>query len=345
MKISVALASYNGEKYIKEQLESILNQSVQVDEIVVSDDGSKDSTVEIVRAFNDSRIVLLQDNVNHGYTGNFEHALKHTTGDIILLSDQDDVWMPNKVERHLSVFESNPGVGLVIASGTIIDENGNDITNKQTELSLNPQLRISQSCIIPRKEFLSTAALYCLANGMCMSLARSFLETSLPFPYSSIGHDVWIGFNALNTSTVFYLCENLVKYRLHSFNASKWSNNVSFIQRFKRSLIRTYNEPYSFFNLSICSLAHLDNSSQDDESAIRACKSKKEISYKQIKALESNFFSGIINLIKLKLFDAKYKETGRNYFIAQVLFLLLRRFLFSKKQLSNKCLTPNDLIS
>mgnify|MGYP002514878119 CR=1 FL=1 len=81
------MATYNGEKYIREQLETILNQTVPVDEAIVSDDGSKDSTLDIVRSLGDPRIQIITGNPKPGYCGNFEYALKHTTGDIIFLAD------------------------------------------------------------------------------------------------------------------------------------------------------------------------------------------------------------------------------------------------------------------
>ena len=96
-KISVALASFNGENYIEEQLVSILRNSVKPDEIVISDDGSTDRTLEIVRRVSDSDIAdnvsfpIITDNPRHGFAGNLEHALLHTTGDFVFLCDQDDM--------------------------------------------------------------------------------------------------------------------------------------------------------------------------------------------------------------------------------------------------------------
>ena len=95
---SVCMATYNGEKYIREQLESIIPQLRDDDELVVSDDASTDSTLDIVRSYNDPRIKIFQ-NENHGVAHNFENALRHASGDILYFADQDDVWLPGKLDK------------------------------------------------------------------------------------------------------------------------------------------------------------------------------------------------------------------------------------------------------
>jgi len=95
-KISVAIATYNGEKFIQRQLQSILEQLDENAEIIISDDGSSDNTLTVIKNFNDKRITVLR-NPEKGLIKNFENALKHTTGNIIFLADQDDVWVKGKV--------------------------------------------------------------------------------------------------------------------------------------------------------------------------------------------------------------------------------------------------------
>ena len=96
MSISVCIATYNGGAFIKDQIYSILLQLSQNDEIIISDDGSRDSTLNILFSFNDSRIKIYKNGGKHGVVSNFENAIKHATGDYIFLCDQDDVWMPGK---------------------------------------------------------------------------------------------------------------------------------------------------------------------------------------------------------------------------------------------------------
>lgn len=94
--ISVCMATYNGEEYIKEQLESILCQLGEMDEIIISDDGSTDNTLNIIESYNDSRIKIHINTGKHGFVYNFENALQKAKGEYIFLSDQDDIWLPEK---------------------------------------------------------------------------------------------------------------------------------------------------------------------------------------------------------------------------------------------------------
>lgn len=103
--ISVCMATYNGQKYIEEQLRSILQQISDEDEIIISDDGSKDETLSIISTIDDSRIKIYVNDGTHGFTHNFENALSKSNGDIIFLSDQDDIWTENKVQTVLKELE------------------------------------------------------------------------------------------------------------------------------------------------------------------------------------------------------------------------------------------------
>ena len=124
MKISVCLATYNGEKFLKEQLDSILNQLESDDELIISDDGSKDKTLEIIRAYKDQRIRIFRNMNKHGVVFNFENAIQKSSGNIILLCDQDDVWFPNKVKvltKELEEFD------FVVHNALLVDENGKSL--------------------------------------------------------------------------------------------------------------------------------------------------------------------------------------------------------------------------
>ena len=119
--ISVCMATYNGGKYIKEQLDSILPQLGKEDELVISDDGSKDNTYSIIQSYGDERIKLFYNHGKHGFVGNFENALKQCKGDYIFLSDQDDIWKVNKVSV---VMEKLKDYSLVIHDAEIVDGEG-----------------------------------------------------------------------------------------------------------------------------------------------------------------------------------------------------------------------------
>ena len=237
MKISVAMATYNGEKYIYKQLESILNQTIPVDEIIVSDDGSKDSTLKIVESFNDPRILIITDNPNHGYCGNFEWAIKHCTGDYIFLSDQDDIWVPTKVSETLDFFHSYPEAQLVISDGSLIDKDDNPIEGK-----FNRFYTFANQCgKLTQEQYLEQSTYNTLANGMCMCFPSSFKDEIIPFPSTRIFHDTWIAFCALNIDSCYYINQQLVKYRLHDYNASLSVSSISnFISFSSVSLVKVY---------------------------------------------------------------------------------------------------------
>jgi glycosyltransferase involved in cell wall biosynthesis len=125
MNISVVVCTYNGEKFIKEQIFSILRQSVRIDEIIVCDDGSSDNTIayvkEILNIYNIASKIIINDQ-NLGISKNFENGIKHTSGSIIFLSDQDDIWMPNKIEKHLSIYNRNPDINLIFSNAKLLKD-------------------------------------------------------------------------------------------------------------------------------------------------------------------------------------------------------------------------------
>lgn len=126
MKISVAMCTYNGEKYIKEQLESILSQTIIPDELVVCDDVSKDKTWMILEEFKKKAQIsvrLVRNKTNLGSNQNFAKAISLCTGDIIFLSDQDDIWLPHKVEAMVKVFAAKPDIGMVFSDALVVDQN------------------------------------------------------------------------------------------------------------------------------------------------------------------------------------------------------------------------------
>ncbi|MFA6072445.1 MAG: glycosyltransferase [Janthinobacterium sp.] len=124
MRISVCIATFNGAKYIKAQLSSILNQLGKDDEVIVSDDSSSDHTIEIIRQFNDSRIKIYSDNKFQSPILNFEHAISKATGKYIFLSDQDDEWAPDKVATLLPLLEEKM---LVASHFRFIDQHSNPL--------------------------------------------------------------------------------------------------------------------------------------------------------------------------------------------------------------------------
>jgi glycosyltransferase involved in cell wall biosynthesis len=223
MKISIALASYNGAAYILTQLMSCLAQTRPPDEIVVCDDRSSDKTREIVErfaAFASCPVQLHHNSQNLGYSRNFEKALSLCTGDIVFLSDQDDFWLPNKIARVLETFESEPETFLVVNDMMIADYNL--LPGRHTQLQ-NTLSAGQRAC-----EFYA---------GCCMAIRRSFLELVLPLPDSVFAHDNWINYLALALDVRRLIPEPLQMYRRHGENASSWllssPQGVSQLQLFR----------------------------------------------------------------------------------------------------------------
>ena len=125
MKLSVALCTYNGELFLKQQLDSILQQELPVDEIVICDDGSTDNTINIIESYKQKyqypRFICKQNIKNKGVRKNFEYAISLCSGDIIFLSDQDDIWLNQKTKDIVNFFNENPKVNLVFTDAILID--------------------------------------------------------------------------------------------------------------------------------------------------------------------------------------------------------------------------------
>ena len=131
MKVSIRIATYNGERYISKQLESILNQISKYDEVIISDDNSLDRTIDIIKSIKDCRIISIENRNFNSPIFNFENAIKRASGDIIVLSDQDDIWESNKMEvirqSFLNKYNNKPVLNLY--NGVVIDEANNIIYN------------------------------------------------------------------------------------------------------------------------------------------------------------------------------------------------------------------------
>ena len=225
-KISVALVTYNGERFIKEQLLSIIHQTRMVDEIVVSDDGSQDNTLNIVRKISNSddargiSFQIITDNPRHGCGGNIEWALKHTTGDIVFISGQDDIWLPEKVELVAKVFEEHEDALLVSHHADKIDEYGKKI-QLDFLLPMNQNVTINEV----KKGFASKVTVTVaqilssfIVPGMTFSITRDFLKKVYRIP--TFAEDQWIEFLAIIDDGYYFLNQDLTHYRKHQDNTS-----------------------------------------------------------------------------------------------------------------------------
>lgn len=211
-KISIVLATYNGQKYILEQLNSINRQTRVVDEVIISDDGSCDNTKIIVLDYIEKNKLTnwyFVDNVlNHGVTNNFINVIKKTTGDIIFLCDQDDVWELNKVERILSCFDDTSVLGVVSRIRYI---NGcGELINQSTVYTSNSN------------HYINFCELSCVCSylGMSSAFRKCVIDNVNEEFMRMTAHDWALMVTACNWGKLIYLGEILQSYRIHGDNAS-----------------------------------------------------------------------------------------------------------------------------
>jgi glycosyltransferase involved in cell wall biosynthesis len=202
--ISVCIPTYNGQEYIAQQIESILRQLEAEDEIVISDDNSTDSTIEIIKTLNDNRIKIYYNNGKNGVINNIENALKKCKGDYIFLSDQDDVWLENKVSVCMHALQK---AAFVVSDCHIV----------------NQKLEIVHDSFYKTNKSHKNKWLALLRNpylGCCLAFQRSILERALPFPNNTPMHDIWLGNVAAFFYTLTFVDDKLILYRRHGNNAS-----------------------------------------------------------------------------------------------------------------------------
>jgi glycosyltransferase involved in cell wall biosynthesis len=201
---SVVLASYQGERFIGEQLDSILPQLAPEDEVVISDDASTDQTLDVVARRRDSRIKVLVNDVRVGYVGNFQRAIDQSRGDYVFFSDQDDVWLPNKIAVMDNALRASP----CVASDAVV---------------VNDKLEALQSSYFEWRRVRGFSARRILFKpaviGATLGCRRRYLETLLPVPFG-VPHDFWLSLNAAWDNALGIVASPLILYRRHSSAAS-----------------------------------------------------------------------------------------------------------------------------
>lgn len=210
MKVSVAMAVYNGEKYVRDQIVSILSQLRKDDELIISYDESSDNSLSILTEFaqSDKRVKIYDNPYKPGVVKNFQNAVEHCLGDIIFLSDQDDVWLPNKVDKVLREFE-NPHVAVVIHDSKLTDSDLN-VRFKST-FKLRGGVRTSFLGNIYRLSYI----------GCCMAFRSFYKEQVVPFPTIYRSHDWWIGsMLSCGKTKIKAIDEALILHREHANNAT-----------------------------------------------------------------------------------------------------------------------------
>lgn len=222
IKISVAMTSYNGEKYIIEQLDSIRAQTRVPDEVIILDDRSSDNTVSLVRNYIDAKHLdgwqIYVNEVNLGWKKNFLESVKRTTGDIVFFSDQDDIWLPDKI-RTMSELMVEKKMGALYGAKEIIDGNG----------VLHPERMDKTSFTHGLSQIPFNESFYAIKTlGCCMCASREIVDTYIRLGFYKGGHDSQCGRLALLLSSLWYLDEPVIRYRIHGNNSSGIVADVSF---------------------------------------------------------------------------------------------------------------------
>jgi glycosyltransferase involved in cell wall biosynthesis len=214
MKISIALATYNGEKYLRGQLDSIAGQTRLPDEMIICDDGSSDSTTQIICNFAESvsfRVVLLQNDERLGSIKNFEKAISQCTCDIIALCDQDDMWLPQKLERQAAMLEQDLELGGVFSDAYLMDQQSRRTGARLwdvNEFTLDAQMRTKHG------DGLSDGVTKKKALGCTLMFRSSLVNKIIPIPLCW-EHDGWVAWMISIYSKISIIPEPLICYRIH----------------------------------------------------------------------------------------------------------------------------------
>jgi glycosyltransferase involved in cell wall biosynthesis len=240
--ISVVLCTYNGAKYIEAQLASIIAQTNAVAEIIVVDDVSSDDTMAVVEraAARDSRISLSQNNFNIGFTSNFESALQMARHDYIAISDQDDIWHHQKIEKMMAAFEPDAAAIYCDSVRFTKDIPIHPIKNKSSRHVAGTNVR--------------KLALYNTVSGHALIIRKSLLEQALPIP-NAVYYDWWLALQAVTSGGLQYLDEILVYQRAHDTNVTITKNSSSKeLRNNYRVMLRTHLQAF----VQIASLSEKD---------------------------------------------------------------------------------------
>ena len=237
--LSIALCTYNGSRFLLEQLQSLANQTLKPFEIVICDDCSTDDTISIVQEFsNELNIKVFVNNFPLKVTKNFEKAISLCSGDIILMCDQDDIWHPDKLAKIQSYFQENPSKSAVFCDANLIDESGLSLGKKFWSVVRfhEPQIR----------QFKNGNAVDILlagnrSAGCMMAFRKELIQNIIPFPthIPLMIHDNWITIVAAMLDKIGLIEEQLNSYRQHSFQqigtrSKKQGKVITFKERFLR---------------------------------------------------------------------------------------------------------------
>lgn len=316
LTLSVALATYNGEQFLQEQLDGIARQTCPPTEIVVCDDVSTDATVDILQDFQGMfpEVVRFHRNVsNLGFIKNFEQAISLCTGDIIALSDQDDVWLPGKLEKIAQVFLKSPEYGMVFTDAMVTDARltplGYTIYSRHGKLDLRADKTIPS--LIHKTNI----------KGCTMAFRSKFRKYVLPISTELWGHDHWITFTMAVISRIHMVDKPLMLYRRHRRSSG---NDPLLEKRIRPTVGQMYNnlskEAYQRdYKRWLDMLGHLetlrgkggtDFSKDSLEDGIVQTRNRVRFAEKRLLLRKKRRLSRVVQAASL-LLDGEYNKYGR----------------------------------
>lgn len=291
--ISIAMTTFNGQKFLIEQIDSLINQTYPNLEIIICDDNSTDQTLQILNQYKNDNIKIFKNDKNLGFVKNFEKAILLCNGEYIALCDQDDIWMCDKIETLFNNIEDN----LLICSGySIIDENANKVKN----------ILLKDIEKYDYKKYKDILLMRNFVTGCTVLFKKDLLKKALPIP-ENVYHDRWLGFFAARENKLKVFTKPLIFYRRHGLNVS---------------------QKQSFFNkLNV----FLDNKNflkniilKEDNFIAKQC-------FELINSIEKfNFTKKDFQLIKFQFYNRKIFHASFLAFYASIVLRLILRFRKSK---------------
>lgn len=320
--VDILLATYNGEKYLKPQLDSILSQSYSNFRLLISDDGSTDKTKSILKEYSkkDNRIVLFFQKENLGIIKNFEFLLKKVEAKYYMFSDQDDIWKENKIEKSIKTLEETES-DLVYSDLEVVDENLKVIYESYWKL---------KGIYKKIKKYNNFKSLYLnnFVTGCTILSKKDLINKFLPLPKASkyVLHDYWIPLILSQTGKITYIEEPLIKYRQHKNNkigSKKRSDEIKTLDEIRALFIDVKKQHFKTF---------IENEDKFIDENVKTLNKKALAYYEMLEKKKNINFKNWILFFKLY----KYEEFGytmQNFLILNI--PILARFLFKFKKKSN----------
>jgi glycosyltransferase involved in cell wall biosynthesis len=228
LSLSVAMCTYNGSKYLKEQLDSIAAQTRLPDELVICDDYSQDNTIDVINDFASIapfRIQIIKNETNIGYIKNFEKAINLCKSDIIALSDQDDIWLPEKLARIEQVFAADHDVKAVFSNAVVVDEHLKPLGYTEWD---SIRFNKKEQLLMKKGQSIDVLLRHNVVSGAMLAFRTSYKDIILPIPDGCM-HDAWIATIIALYSGLAMIDEPLIQYRQHAeqqIGAKRNGNNL-----------------------------------------------------------------------------------------------------------------------